>query len=160
MAALGRMYLAALKGLIAFCYAALIFAAFLAVFTRYVFGTTPPWSEEAARYLCIWVVFLTAALAIEVRAHIALDVVPLLLPRAARLVVTSACWLAVLGFLAVFLRESLNLLWMEKDQMTFGLGIPIKYVYCILPLSAVCMLISSVRAVCQFWHEEVRRSPK
>lgn len=159
VAALGKLYLSVLKAVIAFLYAALVVVAFYQVVSRYLLGITPAWSEEGARYLAIWVVLLTSALAIELRAHIAVDIVPNLLPRPLRLVVISFVWLCVFVFLFVFLRESFNLLAIAQGQVTPGLSIPMVYIYWILPLAGVCMLISSARAVWHFLQHDVRGLP-
>lgn len=53
---------------------ALTAVSFVAVIFRYVLNDSLTWSEEFARYLFIWMVFLGAAIAARRRAHIALDV--------------------------------------------------------------------------------------
>lgn len=159
MAILGKLYVATLKGIVSILYATLVVAAFYQVVSRYLFGITPAWTEEAARYLAIWVVLLTSALAIEMRAHIAVDIVPKLMPRPIRLVVVSFTWLCVFAFLLVFLRESLNLVGLASGQVTPGLSIPMEYVYWILPFAGACMLISSARATWDFVLHEVLRVP-
>jgi TRAP-type C4-dicarboxylate transport system permease small subunit len=160
VARLGRWYVSLLKGTIAVLFAGLVVAAFYQVISRYVLGVAPAWAEEAARYLAIWVVLLTSALAIEVRAHISVDVIPNALPRRIRLVMLSLGWLGILGFLMVFLWESFDLLAIAKGQVTPGLGIPMVYVYWILPLAGICMLVSSGRAVWSFVAREVHGFPE
>ncbi len=159
MARLGKWYVSVLKGAIALLFAGLVVAAFYQVVSRYVFGITPAWSEEAARYLAIWVVFLTAPLAIEAKAHIAVELIPNALPRRVRLLLLSFSWLCVLAFLIVLVYQSFNLMQIALNQVTPGLGIPMVYIYTILPLSGICMLFSSVRSVWSFVHGEMRGLP-
>lgn len=159
MAKLGRAYFTGLKSVIVFLYATLVIVASYQVFSRYVLGVTPAWTEEAARYLAIWVVLLTSALAIEMRGHMEVDLVPKLLPTPVRLITQSFIWLCVLGFLVVFLRESFNLVALAEGQTTPGLGVPMKYVYWILPLAGTCMLISSFRAIWSFVRHDIRGLP-
>ncbi len=156
MAKLGRWYISVLKGTIAVLFAGLVVAAFYQVVSRYVFGITPAWTEEAARYLAIWLVLLSSALAIELRVHISVDLIPNALPRRIRLVMLSLGWVIILGFLGVYLRESFGLVAIAKGQVMPGLGIPMVYIYWILPLAGICMLISSGRAVWDFVNREVR----
>ncbi len=159
MARFGQWYVSFLKGIIAFLFAALVVAAFYQVVSRYVFGITPAWTEEAARYLAIWVVLLTAALAIEAKAHISVDLIPNALPRRVRLVLLSFSWLCVLVFLIVLVQQSFNLVLLARGQVTPGLGIPMVYVYTILPVSGICMLFSSIRSAWSFIHGEMQGVP-
>lgn len=47
----------------------------LQVVFRYVLQLIAPWTEELARFACIWSVFLGAAVCFEERAHITIDFV-------------------------------------------------------------------------------------
>jgi TRAP-type C4-dicarboxylate transport system permease small subunit len=156
VATLGRWYVNALKSVIVSLFAGLVVAAFYQVVSRYVFGRTPAWTEEAARYLAIWVVLLTSALAIEFRGHIAVDLILARLPRRLRLLTTSVGWAGILLFLVVFVYQSFQLLGVAWGQVTPGLGIPMVYIYSILPLAGTCMLISSSRAVWDLVCRELR----
>ena len=156
MATLGRWYVKALKSVIASLFAVLVVTAFYQVVSRYVLGRTPAWTEEAARYLAIWVVLLTSALAIEFRGHIAVDLILVRLPQRVRLLTTSVGWAGILLFLVVFTYESFQLLDVAAGQVTPGLGIPMVWIYAILPLAGSCMLISASRAVWDFVCRELR----
>ena len=160
MTRLGRLYLCALKGTIAVLFAVLIVVAFYQVVSRYALGVTPSWAEEAARYLAIWTVLLTSALAIELKAHISVDLFPKSLPRRGQLSVVAFGWVAVFSFLFVFLWQSFNLLALAEGQITPGLGVPMAYIYWILPLAGCCMIISSVRAVSEFVRYDLRGLPR
>ena len=156
MVTLGRWYINALKGGVVSLFAGLVVTAFYQVVSRYVFGRTPAWTEEAARYLAIWVVLLTCALAIEFRGHIAVDLILTRLPRRLRVLTTAVGWISILLFLVVFVYQSVQLLGVAWGQVTPGLGIPMVYIYAILPLAGSCMLISSSRAVWDFVCREIR----
>ena len=45
----------------------------LQVFFRYVAGIVAPWTEEATRYLGIWMVFMGATAAVAQGSHIAVS---------------------------------------------------------------------------------------
>ena len=51
---------------------------------RFVFHHTNSWSEELARYLFIWLVYLSASYAIYKNAHIKIDAVKNLYPKKIR----------------------------------------------------------------------------
>jgi TRAP-type transport system small permease protein len=160
VAKLGRWYVNALKGVIASLFAGLVMIAFYQVVSRYMFGRTPAWTEEAARYLAVWVVLLTSALAIEFRGHIAVDLILTRLPRDLRLTTTAVSWAGILSFLTVFVYESFQLIGIAAGQVTPGLGIPMVYIYSILPIAGICMLISSGRAVWDFVCHDLRSAPE
>jgi TRAP-type C4-dicarboxylate transport system permease small subunit len=156
VAKLGRWYVKALKSVIASLFAGLVVTAFYQVVSRYALGRTPAWTEEAARYLAVWVVLLTSALAIEFGGHVTVDLLLTRLPRRVRLLTTSVGWASILLFLGVFVYQSVQLLGVAAGQVTPGLGIPMVWVYTILPLAGTCMLISSSRAAWDFVRREFR----
>jgi TRAP-type C4-dicarboxylate transport system permease small subunit len=51
----------------------LLFTLFLQVFTRYVLNDPLSWTEEVARYLYVYIVFLGASAAISDRTHVGID---------------------------------------------------------------------------------------
>ena len=56
------------------------FLTFYQVVMRYVFNNAPSWAEELVRFLFIWCTFIAAAIGIEEKIHIGIDVVVNLLP--------------------------------------------------------------------------------
>lgn len=69
------------------------------VVSRYVFSSPLPWTEEAARYAMVWLVFLAAAYMSATDGHITITLLDRVLPNAlvrwvkiiSRLIVLSAC---------------------------------------------------------------------
>ena len=51
------------------------------VFCRYVLNDSLPWSEELARYLMVWMTFLTLPVVSRMKQHAALDIILGALPR-------------------------------------------------------------------------------
>lgn len=77
------------------------------VFTRYVLGSPLTWTEEASRLALVWLAFLAAAFVSSRRAHITVDLIATVLPRAAAraigmfaqvLVILAAAFLTYAGF--------------------------------------------------------------
>ncbi len=54
------------------------------VFTRYLLNFVPSWSEEVPRYLLVWITYLGAALAVNYKEHISLDMFFNLMPARGR----------------------------------------------------------------------------
>ena len=106
---------------------------FMQVITRYIFGFSFEWSEELARFLFVWVVFLGSALIMGEEGHLAVELLPRLLkdtkPGFALNLFINAC-----GYIFIFLLITQG--WKMTETMTFqtspGLGISMSYVYAII----------------------------
>lgn len=61
-------------------------AILLQVFTRYVLNNPLPWSEEAARYLSMWAMFLGAVTVTSRHGHLCVDLVDHYLDRSMELI--------------------------------------------------------------------------
>jgi TRAP-type C4-dicarboxylate transport system permease small subunit len=106
--------------------AVIVFAQF---FTRYVLNDSIAWTEEIARYLLMAVAFLGAALAARKGTHIALEIVPNMLPGRMRR------WFQfVLEFITVvFFSICAWLCWSIADAMMYQpmvvIDFPLGWVY-------------------------------
>jgi TRAP-type C4-dicarboxylate transport system permease small subunit len=115
---------------------------FMQVITRYIFGFSFEWSEELARFLFVWVVFLGSALIMGEEGHLAVELLPRILkgtkPGFVLNLFINAC-----GYVFIFILIVQG--WKMTETMTFqtapGLGISMSYVYAIMPLSGVLMLL-------------------
>jgi len=97
---LRRFFLRFEENLAALCLGGLLVTLFLQVFTRFITRDPLSWTEEAARYLYVYVVFLGSSAAVTERTHVAIDFLVLKLPRAGRLALALLVNLCVLFVLA------------------------------------------------------------
>jgi len=74
---------------------------FTQFFSRYVLNDSIAWTEEIARYLLMATAFIGAALAARKGTHIALEIVPNMLPRGLRRWFRLALGLATIVFFAI-----------------------------------------------------------
>jgi TRAP-type C4-dicarboxylate transport system permease small subunit len=115
---------------------------FAQVVTRYLFNYTPEWSEELARFLFVWVVFLGSALIMGESGHLAVQFLPDKFKGTAFGTVLDVV-INVCGY--VFIGLLLTQGWKMTSIMTFqrapGLDIPMSWVYVIIPVSCVLMLL-------------------
>lgn len=122
--------------------AALVFDVIWQVVTRFFLAQPSSFTDELARFLLIWVGLLGAAYAVGQRLHLAIDLVSERLePRRRQLlgvVIESVVLLFAVGVLLVggWKLMSLTLL---LGQTSAALGIPLGYVYSVLPLSGAIM---------------------
>lgn len=96
---------------------------------RYVFGDPLIWSEELARYLFIWISYLSAWVAWKHRAHIALDAVNYLNVPALTALVGRLVEALVLGFCLYTLWASFTIVAITHGQPSAVLEIPMSLVY-------------------------------
>ncbi|RBW53286.1 TRAP transporter small permease [Ruegeria sp. A3M17] len=61
--------------------ALMVLAILIQVFFRYVLGNALPWPDEAARFCMLWMTGLMAPTAFRRGGFVAIDMVPLMLPR-------------------------------------------------------------------------------
>lgn len=102
--ALGRLEAVFVGAALAFASALL----FVNVVLRYVFRSPLAWAEELTMYTMVWIVFVGGSIVVRTRGHIAVDVLPLLLPRAANRGLAAAVSVISILFLAVFFHYSLE----------------------------------------------------
>jgi len=102
----------------------------LQVFFRYVAGWVVPWTEEATRYLGIWMVFMGALAAVVQGSHIAVTVLVDRLPGRLRRWLERGNALVTFVFLLIVFFGALQLIrlnW-EQEAVTFPVSVAILYV--------------------------------
>jgi TRAP-type C4-dicarboxylate transport system permease small subunit len=112
---------------------------FAQVITRYVLDNPLIWSEEAARYLFVWVSMIGAALAIRQGGHFGLDLLirpmPMLKPVLAP-VVTAV----VVVFLVILLKTGIDETRLAAAQYAMTFPMRMEWAYLALPIGAGLML--------------------
>jgi TRAP-type C4-dicarboxylate transport system permease small subunit len=116
------------------------------VFLRYVVAHPFSWTEEIARFLYIWSVFLGASLALRKYELIAVDFFVQRLSEPARKSLQVISSLLSIFFITILTRYGILLLNIAKTTKTISSGaqIPMYFVYILFPISGVMMLIFSV----------------
>jgi TRAP-type C4-dicarboxylate transport system permease small subunit len=116
----------------------------LQVFSRYVLNHSLFWSEELARYLFIWLVFLSAAMVLRQDRHIQVSAFVDLLPASIKRAVIILGDLLMLGFVLVVFVESLRLAGMVWTVLTAAMEIPWTFVYLGILLGMGIMLLALI----------------
>jgi len=131
LAALVRLLVMALM-------AAMTVIVLVAVFYRYVLLDALSWTEEASRYLMIWMGFLGTGLVVREGGHIAVDLLPQQLTGLRRRVVLALVRLLGLVFLAAVVGAGLVLAYRVAGQRTPVLAISMMWPYLAIPVG--CLL--------------------
>lgn len=142
-----RWLLRGLEGALILLMGLLVLDVLWQVLSRYALRRPSSWTDELATLLIIWVALVGACVGFVRRGHLGVDVLSNRLPTAWRRRVA----LGVQGCVAVFAALALGLggyrlvaLAWKTGQVSPALGIPMAYVYLVLPLSGVCLLSFSI----------------
>jgi TRAP-type C4-dicarboxylate transport system permease small subunit len=128
---------------VAAVYAALLVVGTLQVFFRYVIGFSLIWSEEAARFLFVYLVFIGAAIGIRRGTHIGVDLLVQALPSGARRGVRLFSDLLVLAFSLVLLWLGARIAAATMAQVSAAMGLPMGSIYAALALGGALMSVEA-----------------
>lgn len=129
--------------------AAIVLVVCWQVLSRFVLQNPSSITEELARTLLLWIGMLGAALAYRTGQHLGLDIVTARLsPRWQRRVALTLTALVVLFAFAVMVvgGGALVQLTLQLKQMSAALGVPVGWLYSVIPVSG---LLISFYGVCQ-----------
>lgn len=116
--------------------AAMVVDVTIQVFYRYVIQDPPTWTEELARYIFAWTIFLAVALAFGRGVHIVVDALVAAVPRVVRRVLLIVANLLVLGFLLVLVWQGINMVGLTANTTSTAMGLNMGIVYASLPTGA------------------------
>src|SRR5262245_42767594 len=120
---------------------------FLQFFTRYVLNDSVAWTEEIARYGLIWVTFIGAVMVTRRNNHIAVALLPNLLPAWAGRLLLALVDAAVLGFLGLLAYFSVLIIGRMQVQRMTVVELPMSWVYAAVVLGCCLMLVRQLQRV-------------
>ena len=116
---------------------------FAQVVTRYVFHSPLAWSEELARYMFIWLVWIGAAYATKMRKNIIIDVVASKFKGATKLIseiINFVLFVALMLFM-LWTTSTVMMQVYESNSIGTGTHLPMWIVWLSLPLSMALNLL-------------------
>ena len=116
---------------------------FAQVVTRYVFHMPLAWSEELARYMFIWLVWIGAAYATKLRKNIIIDVVASKFKGNVKLIseiINFVLFVALMLFM-LWTTSTVMMQVYESNSMGTGTHLPMWIVWLSLPLSMALNLL-------------------
>ena len=134
-------YAAGLRALLALSVAILIVPVSLQIFSRY-FEQIPAyiWTEEAARFLFVWMVMIGAMLGIHEGRHFEVDIWPRLRPRAQALL-RLVSNLAVLAFALVFVWAGFEFTRFAWNRISELAELPLWLIHMAWPITGLTWLL-------------------
>jgi len=126
---------------------ALAFIVFLQFFTRYILNDSLAWTEEIARYGLMCITFIGGAMVTRRNSHIAVVLLPNLLPRGAGRLLLALVDLITLGFLALLAYFSVLIVERMQVQRMTVIDLSMSYVYGVIAFGCFLMLVRQTQRV-------------
>jgi TRAP-type C4-dicarboxylate transport system permease small subunit len=129
-------------------------AVFTQVMVRFVLtavgvNLSAAWTEEVARYVLIWIVFLGAAIGCRKRQLISLEFVVRALPSLPGQGLVHLGLLVCLGFFGLLISVGLAFMELGAVETSPVMQIPKAWVYAAMPAGAALMIVNTVALIAE-----------
>ncbi len=119
----------------------LVVVVFLQVFFRYALNSPLAWSEELARFIFIWLVFISSAVVLRDDSHMSMNYFVNLMPKKVRTVIDIVSKGIISAFMVMCLFQTVKIMRITATQLSPSLTIPMSVIYCSLFVGFTLMLI-------------------
>jgi TRAP-type C4-dicarboxylate transport system permease small subunit len=133
---------------------ALVVLVFAQVLVRYLTYQPLAWTEEAARYVFIWLCLLGAAVAAQRGQHFVVDFAQRALPASAYRLAAAATKLVEAAFYALVVVAGVKALGVVRLQQSPSLDIPMSIPYLAIPAGAALMAAIAAWRACIIWFRQ------
>lgn len=123
---------------------AMVAVAFSQVIFRVALHNPLAWSEEAARYLFVWIVFIGGAWAVSGDAHFKMDFLLTAVRSGGKKVLVCFSSICMIVFAVIMFVYGFRLVLSVASQKSPALQISMAIPYSALPLSGILIIIHSV----------------
>lgn len=111
------------------------------VFWRYVLNDALSWTEEVAKLAMVWLTFTGAPLALVAGGHVAIEMLPRLLPHRLQHLLLALVLVVVALVLAVLAWRGTTFAWNGRTQVIAMLGdVSMAWVFAAIPIGSLVML--------------------
>jgi TRAP-type C4-dicarboxylate transport system permease small subunit len=117
------------------------------VFTRFILQDPSSFTEELAGFLLIWIGLLGASYAVYTKAHLGIDILARKMDIAGRRVLDIVIYSIVILFsFFILVLGGLRLvnITFTLNQISPAMGLPMGYVYIVLPLTGILIIYYSI----------------
>ncbi len=122
----------------------MVIVIFLQVISRFIFNNPLSWSEELARYLFIWIIFIGASVAVRERAHFGIDFFVELLPDKFKKIIDFLISISMIGFAAIMIIYGIETVKWTHMQISPSLHIHMSLPNAAIPVSGVLICINVI----------------
>lgn len=148
---MGRLYQVS-RWLTAILLAIMALVVIYAVTARFLFDSTPSWSEELPRLCLVWMAYLAGAVAIGEDSHLRPGMpMPFVEGGLAARLVELANNVLILLFLAIVGWAGVNLSQMTIEQLTPALQVPAAAFYFAVPVTYLLGIVFMIHRILREW---------
>lgn len=128
------------------CLALMSILIVLQVFFRYVLNNSLSWSEELARYLFIWMIYIGISYGVKMDKHICVDAVYSFMPKGVKKWYAIVAYILFLVFAIAVVYFGILVVGMQisSGQVSPAMGIPMQYIYA---APVVGMVLTAIRLI-------------
>lgn len=123
----------------------MVVVVFAQVVFRYAGISSPPWTEEFARFNFIWLTFMGAAAVFRRKGHLIIDTLAMLLPPRVNRILNVPVQFMISALLLILIIKGIELCRSGWFTRASTMNIPLTVIYLSVPVSAALMLF------CQFF---------
>jgi len=129
---------------------------FVQVFTRYVMSDTVTWTEEASRYIFIWLIFLSIGVSFNEEKHISITILKDRLSDLQQKMMQQVVYTLVflLSILMVYQGFVLIEKMIKLGQHSASLGAPMWLVYLSLPVGFLLTILRLIQNSINLWKDK------
>jgi len=120
---------------------------FYQVFSRFVLKDSLRWSEELARYLMIWSVFIGSAIAIRKMELISVDAIKELLSEKSKSILVIFVYTISVAFLSVLVVYGFDMVTSVMKQTSPAMNISMGWAYAAIPVGSIFMIINCIAVI-------------
>ena len=138
---------------VALILATMVVILFAQVFARVIFSSSIVWSEEVARYLFIWLVFVGLGAVTLHGGHIVVDVLLLRLPFRGRRIATQTIYAVVFMINVVVIIATVRMIEvvLSLNQASPAANIPMGLVYLAVPVGVTIASLRLLQVSLSLW---------
>ncbi|WP_349295536.1 TRAP transporter small permease (plasmid) [Thioclava sp. 'Guangxiensis'] len=145
------------SGIVIVLLAVMLVSVLVQVAGRYLFNYPISSASEIATFAQILLVLFGSGIALARGQHVAIDMLPAMLPRNAARLVLVAINAVIIAFLAVLCYGTQPLIAFGKFQTSPALGLPMMYIYMTMPVAGIYMMIEALDACIRRWNDPFPR---
>ena len=142
-------------------YTLVVLTVFLEVFRRFFLSYSSIWSEEIARYACMYIAWIGASAAVRERAHIRIDILLPILPNTWRtlLYIFGDIMTLILAVVALYWSMEPVLSSIHFGSVTHGLRISQAWFLFAVPLGFSMMVIRLIQSMVRDFSDLIAGRP-
>ncbi|WP_019120760.1 TRAP transporter small permease [Brevibacillus massiliensis] len=124
------------------------------IFSRFFLGLPLSWSEELARIIMAYAVFMGAGLALRHQQMIAVEFLAERLPRQKRRILKMIIHVVAIIFFVLLLVKGLDMMEKVHTQRLAALQLPMSVAYASIPVGSVLLIMNAITVLLEMFSKK------